>query len=136
MLVYWPEWAKLEKENAKSLGKWILWDIVYCWGLLLEIVTDNGPAFLKALAYLEKQYHIRHIRISEYNSGANGLVEHFEVREAIFKACDGDQSKWSSVADSVFWAERVTIQRRMGCSPYFAATGTPRRLTMNHNQLQ
>ena len=54
MLVYWPEWAKLEKENAKSLGEWILQDIIYHWGLLLKIVTDNGFAFLKALAYLEK----------------------------------------------------------------------------------
>ena len=125
-LIYWPEWAKLPRENSKSLGEWILRDFIFRWGLLLEIVTDNGPAFLKALAYLEKRYHIKHIRISGYNSRANGLVErsHFEVREALFKACDGDQSKWSSVADSVFWAERVTIRRRMGCSPYFAATGT------------
>lgn len=125
-LVYWPEWTMLRKENGKSLGQWILQDIIYRWGLLLEIVTDNGPAFLKALAYLEKYYHIKHIRISGYNSRANGLVErsHFEVREAIFKACDGEESKWSSSAASVFWAERVTIRRRMGCSPYFAATGT------------
>jgi Integrase zinc binding domain/RNase H-like domain found in reverse transcriptase len=125
-LIYWPEWARLQRENSKSLGEWILHDFIFRWGLLLEIVTDNGPAFLKALAYLEKRYHIKHIRISGYNSRANGLVErsHFEVREALFKACDGDQSKWSSVADSVFWAERVTIRRRMGCSPYFAATGT------------
>ena len=49
---------------------------------------------------------------------------HFEVREAIFKACNGDESKWSGVAYSVFWAERVTIRCRMGCSPYFAVTGT------------
>jgi hypothetical protein len=125
-LVYWPEWCMLQKENGQSLGNWILRDIIYRWGLLLEIVTDNGAAFLKALAYLEKHYHIKHIRISGYNSHANGLVErsHFEVREAIFKACDGNESKWSSVAHSVFWAERVTIRRRMGCSPYFAATGT------------
>jgi len=116
----------LHTENAKSLAKWILHDIIYRWGLLLEIVTDNGPAFLKALKYLEKHYHIKHIRISGYNSRANGLVErsHFEVREAIFKACDGDQSKWSNTAYSIFWAEHVTIRRRMGCSPYFAATGT------------
>ena len=125
-LIYWPEWAMLQTENAKSLARWILHDIIYRWGLLLEIVTDNGPAFLKALKYLEKHYHIKHIRISGYNSRANGLVErsHFEVREAIFKACDGNESKWSSTAYSIFWAERVTIRRRMGCSPYFAATGT------------
>jgi hypothetical protein len=116
----------LIKENAAALGKWILHDIIYRWGLLLEIVTDNGPAFLKALAWLEKHYHIKHIWISGYNSRANGLVErsHFEVREAIFKACDGNQSKWSSAAYSVFWEERVTIHRQLGCSPYFAATRT------------
>ena len=125
-LIYWLEWAMLAKENAVALGKWILHDIIYRWGLLLEIVTDNGPAFLKALAYLEKHYHIKHIRISRYNSCANGIVEqlHFKVKEAIFKACDGDESKWSGVAYSVFWAERVTIRCRMGCSPYFSATGT------------
>ena len=125
-LIYWPEWAMLHSENAKTLARWILHDIIYRWGLLLEIVTDNGPAFLKALKYLEKHYHIKHIRISGYNSRANGLVErsHFEVREAIFKVCDGEESKWSNTAYSVFWAERVTIRRHMGCSPYFAATGT------------
>jgi hypothetical protein len=46
------------------------------------------------------------------------------VWEAIFKACDRDETKWSSVGYSNFWAERVTIKRRMKCSPYFAATGT------------
>ena len=126
LLIYWPEWAMLRAENAKSLAHWILHDIIYRWGLLLEIVTDNGPAFLKALKYLEKHYHIKHICISGYNSRANGLVErsHFEVREAIFKACDGIEAKRSSTAYSIFWAKRVTIRRRMGCSPYFAATGT------------
>jgi hypothetical protein len=75
--------------------------------------------------YLAAQFHVKHIRISGYNSRANGIVErsHFDVRQALFKACDGEQSKWSTVAHSVFWAERVTIRRRMGCSPYFAVTG-------------
>jgi hypothetical protein len=31
----------------------------------------------------------------------------------------------------VFWAERVTVRRRMGCSPYFAATGTHPLLTFD-----
>jgi hypothetical protein len=125
-LTHWPEWEMLRKETAKSLANFILHNIIYRWGTLLEIVTDNGAPFVKALAYLEKQYHIKHIRISGYNSRANGLVErsHFDVRQALFKACDGEESKWASVAFSVFWAERVTVRRRMGCSPYFATTGT------------
>lgn len=125
-LTHWPEWEMLRKESAKSLATFILHNIIYRWGTLLEIVTDNGAPFVKALGYLSKHYHLTHIRISGYNSRANGIVErsHFDVRQALFKACDGDQNKWSSVAYSVFWAERVTVRRRMGCSPYFATTGT------------
>jgi hypothetical protein len=125
-LTHWPEWEMLRTETAKSLARFILHNIIYRWGTLLEIVTDNGAPFVKAMDYLAKQYHIKHIRISGYNSKANGIVErsHFDVRQALFKACDGDQSRWSSSAYSVFWAERVTVRRRMGCSPYFATTGT------------
>ena len=122
----WPEWRALRAETAKTLGDWMYEDILCRWGALREIVTDNGPAFLAALDYLSKRYHIRHIRISGYNSRANGLVErtHFDVRQSLFKAVDGDQSKWSAGAHSVFWAERVTVRKRMGCSPYFAVTGS------------
>ena len=124
-LTHWPEWEMLRKETAKTIATFILRNIIYRWGTLLEIVTDNGAPFVKALTYLSKHYHITHIRISGYNSRANGLVErsHFDVRQALFKACDGEESKWSSTAYSVFWAERVTVRRRMGCSPYFATTG-------------
>ena len=125
-LTHWPEWEMLRKETAKSIATFILRNIIYRWGTLLEIVTDNGAPFVKALSYLAKHYHLTHIRISGYNSRANGLVErsHFDVRQALYKACDGEESKWSSTAYSVFWAERVTVRRRMGCSPYFATTGT------------
>ena len=125
-LTHWPEWEMLRKETAKSIATFILRNIIYRWGTLLEIVTDNGAPFVKALTYLAKHYHFTHIRISGYNSRANGLVErsHFDVRQALFKACDGEEGKWASTAYSVFWAERVTVRRRMGCSPYFATTGT------------
>jgi hypothetical protein len=116
----------LRKETSKALGDWIYEDILCRWGSLHEIVSDNGAAFLKALGYLSKRYQINHIRISGYNSRANGMVErsHFDVRQSLFKAVDGDESRWSSAAHSVFWAERVTPRKRMGCSPYFVATGT------------
>ena len=82
--------------------------------------------FIKVLGYLEKYYHIKHIRISGYNSRANGLVEqvHFDMHQALFKACNSEESKWLAAAYSVFWAERVMIRQHMGCLPYFATTGT------------
>ena len=71
----WPEFCMLHNENATSIANWIYQDIICHWGTLREIVTDNGSPFLAALAYLESHYQIRHIRISGYNSRANGIVE-------------------------------------------------------------
>jgi hypothetical protein len=124
-LSYYPEFRMLRAETARTLGDWIYEDILCWWGSLREIVTDNGPAFLKAMEYLSKHYHLNHIHISGYNSRANGTVErsHFDVRQSLFKVVDGDQKRWSLGVYSVFWAERVTPRKRMGCSPYFAITG-------------
>lgn len=125
-LIFYPEFHMARAETGKIIGDWIFKSILCRWGGLGTIVTDNGKPFIAAVTYLAKQYGINHIRISGYNSKANGMVErsHYDVREALYKAADGNASRWSQVAHSVFWAERVTIRRRMGCSPYFAATGT------------
>ena len=125
-LTHYPEYHVLRTETAKTIGDWIFNDILCWWGTLCEIVMDNGPTFIKALDYLGKRYHIHHIQILGYNSCANGIVErtHFDVHQVLFKACNGDQSKWHSVVTSVMWADHVTVRRCMGCSPYFAVTGT------------
>ena len=106
-LAHFPEYCSLHAETVKTIGDWIFEDILCRWGTLCKIVTDNGPAFVKALTYLEKQYHVQHIRISGYNSRANSIAEraHFDVRQALFKACNGDQSRWHSVVTSVMWAD-------------------------------
>jgi Integrase zinc binding domain/RNase H-like domain found in reverse transcriptase len=125
-LTHYPEYKALKKETAQTLGDWIFEDIICRWGALSEIVSDNGSAFVKALEHLSKKYKINYIRISGYNSRANGIVErpHFDVRQSLLKSVDGEERKWASALHQVFWAERVTVRRRLGVSPYFAVTGT------------
>jgi len=53
-LTYYPEFRMLWSETAKTIGDWIYEDILCRWGSLCEIVSDNGTAFLGALAYLSK----------------------------------------------------------------------------------
>ncbi|KNZ78243.1 hypothetical protein J132_01221 [Termitomyces sp. J132] len=98
-----------------------------------EIITDNGPPILKAVTYLVKKYNLHHIQISGYNKHANGIVKqpHFDVCQALFKAVDSDQSRWSTATYSVFWSEQVTVHKQMGCSPYFMTTGTHPLLPAN-----
>jgi transposase InsO family protein len=120
-----PEWAALRNENFKTIAKFIHEVILCRWGAIEIIVSDNAPQYIQAIEYLAEKYNIRYIRISPYNSRAQGPIErrHYDVREAIVKAADGDESKWVDVAPSVFWAERVSIQKSTGYSPFYIAHG-------------
>jgi hypothetical protein len=113
----------LKRENGNTIGDWIFQDILCRWGALMEIVTDNSGPFINVVNYLAKRYHIWHIRISGYNSKVNGIVErlHFDVRQALVKACEGDINKWNRGTYSIFWAERMTTRKRMGCSLFYMA---------------
>lgn len=121
----YPEWRMLRRETGNTIGAFIFQEILCRWGAVEEIQTDNGTPFVKALDYLAKTYGIHHIRISPYNSQAQGPVErrHFDVRESLIKAADGNENRWHEVAHSVLWAERVTTQKSTGYSPYYIAHG-------------
>jgi hypothetical protein len=115
----------LRKETTKTLQAFVFEELLCRWGPITEIVTDNAPAYRLAVDVLAAKYGVHPIRVSPYNSQANGIVErrHRDVREAIMKTCEGDDSRWYQVAHSVFWAERVTVQKATGLSPYFMVHG-------------
>ena len=91
----WAEACALKNESTESIGQWIFEEIVCRWGCLVEIVTDTGGPFKKAVKWLEQKYGITGITISSYNSCANGSVErpHWDIRQILYKACGGDISK-------------------------------------------
>ena len=124
-LTAWPEWRALRTETGRTLGTFLFEEVLCRWGAVAEIVTDNGAAFVAALDWLERRFGIRHIRISAYNSRANGIVErqHRTIRESIVKACEGVISKWPSVAPYAFWADRATTRKSTGHSPFYMAHG-------------
>jgi hypothetical protein len=120
-LLSYPEHQKLQKENESTIGAFIFEVILYHWGALEEIVTDNCSAFVEALNWLVEQYGIHHIHFSPYNSQANGIVEHrhLAVKEAMMKVCDREERKWLTAMHAVFWAERITTHKALGHSVYY-----------------
>lgn len=124
-LTGWPEARALVNETAETLGEWIFEDILCRWGCLKEIVTDNGPAIKKALRHIEEKYGIIGILITPYNKQANGKVErgHWDIRQSLFKVCRGDPERWPAYLHEVLWAERITVKRSIGTSPFYAVTG-------------
>ena len=123
-LTSWAEGKPLREDSGPAIGAWLL-DIITRWGCMKEIVTDNGGSFVKATAWLEKKYGIKGIKISPYNSKANGRIErpHYDIRDMLFKATGGKTSQWFWYFPHILWADRITARRRFGVSPFFILTG-------------
>ncbi|SJL16094.1 uncharacterized protein ARMOST_19612 [Armillaria ostoyae] len=121
----WPEARALQNENAKAIAIWFFEDVICRWGYPYEIVTDNGGPWVAVIQWLKDKYGITGIRITPYNSQANGKIErgHWDLRQALFKATSGNSRKWCYFLPHVLWADRITIKRGTGCSPYFMALG-------------
>ena len=64
------------------------------------------------------------IKVSLYNSQANGAVErpHWDVCQILYKATDGNPSKWFCLFHHVMWADRISIRNKISCSPFFMFT--------------
>ena len=124
-LTRYLEGRALRADNGESLGKFLLEEIICRWGCPKTIVTDNAPQFIAALKWLNAKYGITGIRISAYNSQANGPVEtgHWDMRQSLYKATGGDVRKWYWFLPHVLWADRITTRKGLGCSPYFAMCG-------------
>ena len=125
-VVSWVEGRALKDEKARSIALWMYEDILCRWGSIHTIVTDNGSSFKAAAQWIEKTWGIKSVTISPYNSRANGTVErtHWDIRQMLYKATGAENtSKWYWFLQSVLWADRTSIRKRTGYSPYYMVTG-------------
>ena len=90
------EGRALAKDSAQSIALFFKEQILYHYGAISEVVTDNGPSLVGEFAKLAQEFNVKQIKISPYNSPANGVVEqgHYNIREALVKACNRDLSTW------------------------------------------
>ena len=125
-LTSWAEGRALKHENSNTIADWMFTDIICRWGCIREVIIDNGGPFVKAIRILGSKYNIKGIRISPYNSQANGKIErpHWDVRQMLYKAVGkGHLSRWFKFLPYVLWADRISIRKGTGCSPFFLVTG-------------
>ena len=115
----------LTKDNARSIALFFKEQILFRYGAIPEVVTDNGPSLMGEFAKLAQEFHVNQIKISPYNSTANGIVErgHFNIREALVKVCKGDMSKWPRYLQAAIFADRITTRRATGYSPFYLLHG-------------
>lgn len=108
-----------------EVGEFIFENLLCRYGAVYELVTDNGKPFIQALDYLADKYHIHHIKISPYNSQAQGIVEraHYGLRESLIKLCGKRLQDWPLKLSYATWSQRITTRKSTGHSPYYMAFG-------------
>ena len=119
------EGRALRNIKAKTLAAFFWEEIICRYGAIGQVVTDNGAEVQEAFAELVRRYGIPHVRISPYNSKANGVVErgHFIIRESIMKACQENPKQWPNHVRHAFFADKITINRSTGTSPFYLLHG-------------
>ena len=119
------EGRALASDNARALASFFVEQIIFRYGTVGEIVTDNGPSLEGEFTRIVNKYNIHWIKISPYNSQANRVVErgHFTIREALVKMCGNDLNRWPTLLPAAFFADRITIRRATGFSPYYLLHG-------------
>ena len=110
----------IQRVNALTIATFFEEEILTRFGHVLEVITDNGSETKAAFQNLLSRYNVRQIRISPYNSRANGVVErgHFTLREALIKSCEGVVSKWPQLLRQAIFADQITTRRSTGFSPF------------------
>lgn len=127
------EGRALRGASAREVARFF-WEQIICrYGAVHQVVTDNGSETKGAFEILVERYGIQHVRISPYNSKANGVVErgHFILREALIKACEGKINRWPELLPLALFADRISIRRATGFSPYYLLHGTHPALPMD-----
>ena len=124
-LIAYLKFGMLAHETGIAVGKFIFNDILCHWGAVKELITNNSTPIVAGLDWLAKAYHIAHICISPYNKQANGVIErsHCIICESIVKTCTGDICRWPVVTPHIFWADRVTVCKDTGYSPFYMGHG-------------
>jgi hypothetical protein len=116
----------LKTKMAEDLSVFF-WEYIYCrYRCPRKVVTDNGSEVKAGFRKLMKRMNIPHVKISPYNKHATGVVEqgHYTLWEAVVKSCGGKMELWPQKLAAALLADRVTVSRVTGFSPYQLFHGT------------
>jgi len=103
-------------------------DIVFRFGVLNSIITDNGTQFKKFLAFCDC-YHIRVDWSAVAHPQTNGQVEQANgmilqgLKPKIFSKLNKFGRRWLTELPSVIWSLRTTPSRATGFTPFFLVYG-------------
>lgn len=124
-LTGWAEAEALVSPTASAIASWFFKSVITRFGLVGYVTSDNGREFMGMFRQQLVRYQIPHITTNAYNPAANGANErgHAALKEAMFKVSVMDGLDWEDWLPYALWADRTTVRRSTGYSPYYLMYG-------------
>ena len=130
----WAEYKALRKASSRAVAKFIYEVCMACFGCPLLIVNDRGPENQAITKVLLEKVNVRKVQVAAYHLQSNGLVEprHQMIVDALAKltAPSGKPGNWPPHFAAVSWADRITVRKSTGMTPYRVVFGQACSLTV------
>jgi transposase InsO family protein len=117
----WVEAKALPAASEQSVVDLLFNDIFTRFGVLREIVIDQGTQFTSHLVkYVIEQYQIKHRKSTSYHPQENGQVESMNkvIESILTKIVHLHHKDWVEILLESLWAYRINWRNTTGHTPY------------------
>ena len=121
-LTKWAEAKAIVKNDARTIAKFLYEHVLTRYGLLIEIVSDQGVHFInKVIEFLLEEFTVIHRRIAPYHPPQeNGQAKSTNktLCNAFTKVVEGTRTDWDKKLHFVLWAYRTAYKIAIGITPF------------------
>ncbi|KAK8491391.1 hypothetical protein V6N11_073717 [Hibiscus sabdariffa] len=117
----WVEAIATPKNDAKTVMKFLHKNIFTRFGVLRELISDEGSNFDNKLTDKAFQrYGVQHRIATTYHPQTNGQAEisNREIMQILEKTVNTNRKDWSPKLDEALWAYRTAFKMPLGMSPF------------------
>jgi len=134
-------WVEANAIKNTQTETWIdfIYEYIFCrFGLIGQIMTDNGELNSHLGLAFERKYRFQLSFSTTYHPQSNAAVEagHKPIRHSIERSlfgkitdwinqvdCNEIKKHWKNHLQSALWADRITVRKSRGYSPFFLLYG-------------
>ena len=123
----WEEYQALRMVSSRAVAKFINEVRMPRFGCPLLIVNDGGPENQALTKELLKTFNVRNVQVAAYHPQSKGLVERRDQNivdaQAKLTAPSGKPGNWPAHLAAISWADRITVRKSTGMTPYRVVFG-------------
>ncbi|KAK4691168.1 hypothetical protein P7C70_g9409, partial [Phenoliferia sp. Uapishka_3] len=134
-LTGWVEGRALAKITSSEVAKFISEVLIPRFGWFYQATLDGGTEFKGEVIRALREFGIRRIVIAPYHPEANGMEErgHQPLVDCLIKISDTPKS-WARHLPMVLFADRISMRRTTGMTPFAMLYGTEAVLPIDQNE--